>query len=166
MNKKINFVFIVIVLILVGAFICYPIVLSKLYPELTNRGTFGDSFGALNALISSFAFAGIIYTIFLQQSQLKMQREELILQRKELELTRNELKRSASAQEKSEQALAKQAENMELTSNISLYTAMLNSYGDLLSKDTGINYTEKQNIRGKMKKLAEKLEEIGNETIK
>lgn len=55
------------------------------------RGTFGDMFGAVNALFSGLALAGVIYTILLQ-------RHELALQRKELELTREELARSADAQ--------------------------------------------------------------------
>ena len=49
------------------------------------RGTFGDMFGAVNALFSGMAFVGIIIAIL-------MQREELELQRKELEATRKELK--------------------------------------------------------------------------
>lgn len=59
-----------------------------------DRGTFGDSFGAINALFSGLAFGGIIYTILLQ-------RKELTLQREELQLTREELKRTANAQEES-----------------------------------------------------------------
>lgn len=47
----------------------------------TIRGTFGDMFGAVNALFSGLAFGGIILTIY-------MQRDELALQRKELEETR------------------------------------------------------------------------------
>ncbi|NVJ46995.1 MAG: hypothetical protein HWE21_10830 [Cytophagia bacterium] len=166
MSKGKILTLIVLLLVLIAIFTLYPILLAREYPDLTNRGTFGDSFGALNAMISGLAFAGIIYTIILQQNQLKMQSEELGLQRNELELTRRELNRSASAQEKSEQALAKQAENMELTSKISLYTAMLNSCADLISKDSGINYEEKQRIRNKMKSLSAKLEEIGDEMIK
>lgn len=49
------------------------------------RGTFGDMFGAVNALFSGLAFGGVIYAILLQ-------RKELALQRHELELTREELK--------------------------------------------------------------------------
>jgi hypothetical protein len=39
-------------------------------PDLTTRGQFGDQFGAVNALFSGFAFAGIIFTIMLQRSDL------------------------------------------------------------------------------------------------
>lgn len=38
---------------------------------------FGDSFGGVNALISAFAFAGMIVSFVLQREELKLQREEL-----------------------------------------------------------------------------------------
>ena len=162
-----NIVWIIIIfLILTLIFFLYPIVLAYQFEKLSDRGTFGDSFGALNAIISGLAFAGIIFTIFLQQNQLKMQREELALQRKELELTRIELKRSASAQEKSEKALTKQAENMEQTAKISLYSALMTSYADLISKDANTHYGEKERIKGKMKSLSKKLERIGDDALK
>lgn len=44
---------------------------------------FGDSFGAVNALISAFAFAGMIVTFWLQRKELKLQRDELASQRME-----------------------------------------------------------------------------------
>lgn len=47
-------------------------------------GTFGDTFGAINALFSGFAFAGVIYAILLQRVELKLQRNELQLTRAEL----------------------------------------------------------------------------------
>ncbi|MBE9460594.1 putative phage abortive infection protein [Dyadobacter subterraneus] len=50
-----------------------------------NRGTFGDKFGAVNALFSGLALAGIIYS-------LSMQKQELALQRQELTATRNEFR--------------------------------------------------------------------------
>jgi hypothetical protein len=46
----------------------------------TQRGTFGDMFGAVNALFSGLAFAGIIYTIALQQKEMKIQSDEFIRQ--------------------------------------------------------------------------------------
>lgn len=48
------------------------------------HGTFGDMFGAVNALFSGLAFGSLIYTIFLQRHELRLQREELGLTRKEL----------------------------------------------------------------------------------
>jgi hypothetical protein len=39
-------------------------------------GTFGDSFGTINALFSGLAFAGLLYTIRLQKKELKDTRKE------------------------------------------------------------------------------------------
>ena len=50
----------------------------------TERGTFGDMFGAVNALFSGLAFAGLIVTILYQKEELKLQREELKETRNEL----------------------------------------------------------------------------------
>jgi hypothetical protein len=60
----------------------YFVVNSSLagWPE---RGLFGDMFGALNALFSGLAFAGVIYTILLQRTELELQRNEMSLARVE-----------------------------------------------------------------------------------
>lgn len=55
------------------------------FKDMADRGTFGDMFGAINALFSGLAFAGVIYAIFLQRNELSLQRTELELTRKELE---------------------------------------------------------------------------------
>lgn len=49
------------------------------------RGVFGDKFGAVNALFSGLAFAGIIFTILLQRKELELQREELVSTREVFE---------------------------------------------------------------------------------
>jgi hypothetical protein len=45
------------------------------------RGQFGDQFGAVNALFSGFAFAGIIFTILLQRSDLAETRASMSQER-------------------------------------------------------------------------------------
>jgi hypothetical protein len=47
---------------------------AELQPE---RGTFGDMFGAANALFSGLAFAGVAYAILLQRAEVAISREEL-----------------------------------------------------------------------------------------
>lgn len=64
----------------------------------SKRGQFGDMFGAINALFSGLAFAGIIYSI-------RQQNEDLEIQREVLKLTLIELTKSADAQRKAEEAL-------------------------------------------------------------
>lgn len=56
----------------------------------TDRGTFGDMFGAVNALFSGLAFAGLIATLLYQREELKLQREELAQTREELKGQREE----------------------------------------------------------------------------
>jgi hypothetical protein len=58
--------------------------------DCTDRGTFGDKFGAVNALFSGLAFAGLIATLFYQKEELKLQREELQQTREELKGQREE----------------------------------------------------------------------------
>ncbi|MFT5725639.1 MAG: hypothetical protein ACI9JN_002765 [Bacteroidia bacterium] len=44
---------------------------------LDHIGVIGDSFGAVNALFSGFAFAGVIITIVMQARELELQRNEI-----------------------------------------------------------------------------------------
>lgn len=64
--------------------------ISNFIEEPTNQGTFGDMFGAVNALFSGLAFAGLIATLLYQKNELKLQREELKLTREELQSQRKE----------------------------------------------------------------------------
>lgn len=54
--------------------------------DYSNRGTFGDMFGSINALFSGLALAGIIFTFFLQREDLKITRKDLEQTRKEFEI--------------------------------------------------------------------------------
>lgn len=56
------------------------------------QGQFGDQFGAVNALFSGLAFAGLIFTIILQKKELALQREELTQTRDELKGQKEQLK--------------------------------------------------------------------------
>ncbi len=73
-----------------------------------NKGEFGDTFGALNALFAGLAFAGVIYAILLQQKELALQRKELALQRKALEATEVEIRGQKEQLQAQNQTLQKQ----------------------------------------------------------
>jgi hypothetical protein len=49
---------------------------AVLVSKPSSAGEFGDMFGAVNALFSGLAFAGVAYAIFLQQQALEIQRED------------------------------------------------------------------------------------------
>ena len=74
-------VFLIVLLIWGGS---YLIICSYIegWPE---RGQFGDLFGAVNALFSGLAFAGLIITIWLQRRDLQYQREALEQTRQEMQ---------------------------------------------------------------------------------
>ena len=94
-------VMIVMVLVLFLSNLC----LVFLPYDENERGTFGDQFGAVNALFSGLAFAGLIYTIILQRHDLKLQRRDLRLQREELALTRKEMEEQTAEFEKQNETL-------------------------------------------------------------
>jgi hypothetical protein len=93
-----------------------------------SHGEFGDKFGAINALFSGLAFAGVIYAILLQ-------RQELELQREELRMTRQELERSTAAQQHSADALSAQLRVAALSSKLSALSALLQSSNDKIAQD-------------------------------
>lgn len=82
-------VLLVVVLALWGGgwyLIDHHIGVSELDPKIdTARAAFGDKFGALNALFSALAFAGIIFTILLQRRELSFQRAEIRESRRQVE---------------------------------------------------------------------------------
>lgn len=57
------------------------------------RGQVGDMFGAVNALFSGLAFAGVIYAILLQKDQLILTKKELNIIKEDFELTKDEFKK-------------------------------------------------------------------------
>lgn len=87
----------------------------------SDRGTFGDLFGAVNALFSGLAFAGLIYTIVLQKQDLELQRNEITL-------NRAELKKTAKAQQNSEKALIEQVEQMKKASKLNALKTLIDYY--------------------------------------
>lgn len=97
-SSKMILVGIVFILCAISLWAVSIIVIPRYFPEMTQRGQFGDSFGAVTSLFSGLAFAGVIWAILYQkkaieqqQEQIKIQAKELGLQRKELENTREEM---------------------------------------------------------------------------
>lgn len=109
------------------------------------RGTFGDQFGAVNALFSGLAFAGLIYTIILQRKDLGLQRDDLRLQREELALTRQEMEEQTAEFEKQNETLKIQrfentffnmlSQFQEVVNNLSTTARVGAEYVDLSGRD-------------------------------
>lgn len=94
-NKHwITFILIAIVAILIwrSTFYIIPFFAVKYFPGINAQyptyGEIGDMFGAVNAIFSGLAFAGIIITILLQKTELSEQRKELTETRNEFQVNR------------------------------------------------------------------------------
>lgn len=118
-------------------------------PDWEKRGQFGDIFGAVNALFSGLAFAGLIFAILLQ-------REDLELQRQELKLTTQELARSAEAQVQSEAALRAQATAAGQSSRLATINYLLDHYRGELKQMRGVAYAGNDPRLPRMRQLEER----------
>jgi ferric iron reductase protein FhuF len=144
--------------LLIGIFLVWIIsifVIPFIYTELTDRASFGDSFGLINSLFSGFAFAGIIYTILLQ-------RKELSLQRKELQETRMELNRSATAQEKSETQQRRQSENLKITAKLNALSTLVSYYSDVETKNKTVNSSKHLGAQREQETYIRRIKDILN----
>lgn len=56
-----------------------PLVMRWLFSTWAERGVVGDAFGAVNALFSGMAFAGVVVALWLQREQMKIQSHEFQL---------------------------------------------------------------------------------------
>ena len=121
----------IIWLMLGFVFVMYFLNLSMIFfvDDKDVRGTFGDQFGAVNALFSGLAFAGLIYTIILQRRDLALQRSDLALQRQELALIRGELQNQTGQQEEQNKIL--RIQRFENT-----FFQMLNQFQEIVNNVT------------------------------
>lgn len=121
-NYTLLVVFSIIVVLLYAGSWYY---IDSTYTGLDARGQFGDKFGAVNALFSGLAFAGLIFTIILQKN-------ELALQRKELSLTHEELKGQ-------KEQLEEQNKTLKIQRFENTFFNMLSQFQEVVS---GITYTQ------------------------
>lgn len=87
--------------------------------DISTMASFGDSFGAVNALFSGAALAGIIITLVMQNRDLAYQREEL-------ELTRDEM-------EGQRKALEEQSKTLKIQRFESNFFSLLNTFENIIS---------------------------------
>lgn len=119
--KKNKFIwFIILGVIVIGTLWCGSWLLIDYNIEnSTNRGEFGDKFGAINSLFSGLAFLGLIVTLLFQKEELELQRQELSETRKELEGQKKEF-------EEQNKIIRRQSFENTLFSMISLQQEIVN----------------------------------------
>jgi hypothetical protein len=125
------------------------------------RDSFGGMFGGIESLFSGLAFCGIIITILLQSSELKMQRHEIKENRKELE-------RTTKVQEQQSISLNRQAENLKISAKLSALNTLVNHYTEKAKIDRnapnvfGINPRNSEDHLKKAEKYLFQIEQILN----
>ena len=118
------------VLLFLGVALVYClfwIITDEQITDVVERGVFGDKFGAVNALFSGLAFAGLIMTLILQKKELSLQREEL-------EQTREELKNQRLEFETQNKTLKRQQFESALYNMLQLQQQIVND----LAYDTNV----------------------------
>jgi len=131
---------------LIGVIVLWALSFFLFYviPDSGERGQFGDMFGAVNALFSGLAFAGLIITLILQ-------RQELGLQREELEQTREELRNQRAEFEKENETLMYQRFENLFYNMLNLQQKIVEGlkYGYTEFEDTRIPWAEGGIIKDK-----------------
>ena len=138
-SRAISTLIFVFVLTVVGAIWYWlPDILTDRILTLAERGQFGDSYGAVTSLFTGLAFAGLIFTILLQQRDIKLQRQDFVAQLNEMERSRKEAERQSKLQE---QQLQLQQQTFE---KVQLQTIALDLMRSVERLETSIDNTLKE----------------------
>jgi len=120
MSRVQNFLFPVLLFaIVLGVFTGGWYLFDRAFPPAQDNSLFGDKFGAISALFSGLAFAGLIWAVRLQGKELALQREELAQTREELKGQKEQLAQQNSTM---------QRQNFEAT-----FFSLLAVHNDLVS---------------------------------
>jgi hypothetical protein len=101
-----------------------------------NPGTFGDTFGAINALFTGVAFAGFLISLALQRQEMAYQKEQLELQREDLQNQTKQLEHQTAELEAQKEEMKRTREEMELQRNESNLFSLLDAHKRLIDSLT------------------------------
>lgn len=95
--------------------------------DMAIRGQYGDQYGMLNAIFSGLALTGLIFTLWFQGRDLRLQTKALRLQIVEFQEQKEEMARSAAAQERSNQLSSISLKLTPISLRVSVLTQWLAS---------------------------------------
>ena len=101
------------------------LVMRRAFPDTAVSGQMGDMFGAVNALFSGLALAGVVVAIWFQSKELRLQREEL-------EQTRAELIGQKEQLEAQKMVMSKQYDSMAIQQFENSFYQMLKTHNSLI----------------------------------
>ena len=141
-NSSKSGVFIGLMLVVIALWLLSAVFIIGYMDNWPDRGTFGDLFGAVNALFSGLAFAALIYTIVLQRDEIKQNREEIVLNRKELA-------KGSKLQQKAQQVLIQQVNQTHLSAKMNAMRTLVDYYNNQIANPKS---TEETIARAKHKR--------------
>lgn len=160
MKKRRNFfknylqLFIIISISLIICSLIYPFLVNNYFNDWTKSGTFGDTFGALNAIFSALTFSGLIITLLIQREELSNQKTELVLQRQEMKDTRKEFltNRVTNLVYNQLERFEKNIENFSITHDLTTYqghSAIIFLYDNISATYRGVFDSEEEYLNAK-----------------
>ncbi|MEK5376578.1 hypothetical protein [Paenibacillus sp. FSL P2-0173] len=152
--------------------------ISMWFGKPDGGGTFGDMFGAINALFSGLAFAGLIYTITVQKEELieqrkaiKMQTNELELQvtainmqTEELALQRQAIETQTAELKMQREETTRSADQLEMQRQLMNYQVVLTTVNDLIKLKNSTIATLDMTIERNTKKGVEAIKAIAQQS--
>ena len=154
-------------LLLVGIImgVCF-VALRAAYPDISERGAFGDQFGVVNTLVTGVGFFGIVMSILLQSRDLTTQTEALKVQQEaiqqqilEFQEQKKEMRRSAEAQEKAAKAQDRANELAVRTLQFEAVKQRL-SFAMIRYQQAGAERSARADAHGLVLELINQLEEM------
>jgi hypothetical protein len=98
-----------------------------------DRGTFGDTFGAVNALFSGLAFAGMYVALTLQRKEFKLQREEFEKNTDALKSQKEEMTNQKKELEQQKKIMAEQLKLAGISQVESTLFYMLGQHDNIIN---------------------------------
>jgi hypothetical protein len=150
-NSKIG-IFIKLIIFVILLWIASAVCIIFFLDDWSNRGTFGDLFGAVNALFSGLAFAALIYTIILQREEIRQNREEIVLNRKELV-------KASKLQQKAQIVLSQQVEQTHLSAKMNAMRTIVEYYNNQITNSKSTEETIEK-AKQKRKQIIIQIDEL------
>lgn len=145
-------VFIKLIVLVILLWLLSGILIIVFMDNWSDRGTFGDLFGAVNALFSGLAFAALIYTIVLQRDEIKQNKEEIVLNRKELA-------KGSKLQQKAQEVLIQQVAQTHLSAKMNAMRTLVDYYNNQIANPKSTEETIEK-AKQKRKQIIIQIDEL------
>lgn len=126
-------IILILALVIVAVWFGSALLMRDVFPDPEVSGQMGDMFGAVNALFSGLALAGVVVAIWFQSKELRLQREELEHTREELVGQKEQLAGQKEQLEAQKEVMSQQYDSMAIQQFENSFYQMLKAHNDLIA---------------------------------